>query len=443
MDFRFCIYNVLVDSAVTTTKMIQRSVIFRGLVSGSGLHVSTVDCSLFVLVRCLTNINLSEPIRYCSIKELEVNKELSRMKLDKSQHLNKCVDHILKKDIQVPEVTLMLNKRSNVSTIQSRSYYNIPAEVKMRRWGPNDNQIISDNMDALVTGIRQKRNKDAVLESIFTPSKLQWHTEKTNIIGCYLGQGLPDLRLPLEIFRRAERLFSGDLGKRVVFTETDDKQILEYMSNEGNTDRFPYASLSKRLGHPVGSIQNRYIRILKPGCNKAGSGRGKYTDDENKEIMQIIFKENKNAQHHYYSPYDQVWVKLSTKLNRGPFNIFLHWEGMMRPHILMFEHGLENVDFRPILVDYCVDNNIMYRNETNWSEIGKDARFSATTAYYLQKLYNNLVVAVKKTNPGMKDNEVTSETLQSYLATRATRTRNYQKDIIRLCEDYVNIKNVL
>ena len=423
--------------------MIRRSVMFRGLVPVAGLHVSTVDCSLSVLVRCLTNVNLSEPIKYCSIKELEVNKELSQMKLDKSQHLNKCVDYILKKDIQVPEVTLMLNKRSNVKTIQYRSFYNIPDEVKMRRWGPNDNQKISDNMDALLTGIRQKKNKDAVLESIFTPSKLRWHNEKTNIIGCYLGQGLPDLRLPLEIFRRAERLFSGDLGKRVVFTETDDKQILEYMSNEANRDSSPYASLSRMLGYPVGSIQNRYIRILKPGCNKPGSGRGRYTDDENKEIMQIIFKENENAQHHYYSPYDQIWVKLSAKLNKSPFNIFLHWEGMMRPHILMFEHGLENVDFRPILVDYCVENNITFRNEINWSEIAKDARFRGTTAYYLQKLYNNLVVAVKKTNPGMKDNEVTSEILQSYLASRVTRTRNYQKDTKRLCDDYLIIKNAL
>ena len=109
----------------------------------------------------------------------------------------------------------------------------------------------------------------------------------------------------------------------------------------------------------------------------------------------------------------------------------------------MFEHGLENVDFRPILVDYCVENNITFRNEINWSEIAKDARFRGTTAYYLQRLYNNLVIAVKKKNPGMKDNEVTSETLQSYLATRVTRTRNYQKDTKRLCDDYLIIKNAL
>ena len=80
---------------------------------------------------------------------------------------------------------------------------NIPDEVKVNRWGPNEEQLISDNMDSLLTGIRQKKNKDAVLESIFTPSVERWLNEKTNIIGCYLGQGLPDLRLPCETFLKS------------------------------------------------------------------------------------------------------------------------------------------------------------------------------------------------------------------------------------------------
>ena len=110
----------------------------------------------------------------------------------------------------------------------------------------------------------------------------------------------------------------------------------------------------------------------------------------------------------------------------------------MKPHILLFEHGLENVDFRPILVDYCVDNNIMFSNEANWSEIAKDARFRGMTAFYLKDLYHNLVGAVKKANPGIKEHELTSETLQSYLATRAKKKyKKYKK----LHEDFVKIRN--
>merc|ERR1711946_47108 len=100
--------------------MILRSVILRGSVSFGGLKVTTKDISLSVLVRSLTDLKLSESIQYCSIKKLEVNWELSQQELDKSQPLDKCVAYILKEDIQVPEVTLMLNIASHV--LQSPRY---------------------------------------------------------------------------------------------------------------------------------------------------------------------------------------------------------------------------------------------------------------------------------------------------------------------------------
>ena len=428
------------------TEMMLRSVIYRGLVPGGGGHlvmenlkVSTLDCSLSVLVKCLSNVKLTEPIQYCSIKELEVNQELSRMKLDTSQHLNKCVKHILQKDIQVPKLTLMLNKNYARTTVK-RKIINIPDEVKMNRWGPNEEKLISDNMDSLLTGIRQKKNKDAVLESLFTPSMEKWHNEKTNIIGCYLGQGLPDLRLPCETFLRAKRLFNSDLDRRVVFTENDDKRIMEYMSNEANTDSSPYASLSRMLGLRRESIRTRYVRILRPGSKK-GDGE-EFTVDENREIMQTIFKENKNALNHNYSELDQVWIKLSTKLNRRPFNLYQHWEDPIRPHIMMFEHGMENVDFRPILIDYCVDNNIIFCNEANWTEIAEDVRFRGTTPHYLRRLYKNLMSNFKTKNPGIRDSEVTSLAIQSYLA-KSGRKKKPRKKNSNLFEDYLVIKNSL
>jgi len=316
--------------------------------------------------------------------------------------------------------------------------FNIPDEVKWQRWGPGDDQLIVDNMDDLLTGIGQKKNKDAVLKSIFTPSSSTLHKRKTNIVGCFLGQGLPDQRLPCEIFQRANRLFNEDLDKRVVFTERDDKQILEYMANEAKTDRTPYASLSKMLGYSRESIRKRYKCILKHGCKNLGA----YTDEENRVIMLTLFQKNKNAQNQYYVPDDIVWENLSKKLNRTPLSIYHHWEGVIRPSILMFENGMENVDFRPILIDYFVENGIKFRSEIKWSEIMKDERFSGvTTAKFLQTKYHHLVKNFKRANPGIKDHEVTSEALQSYLA--GTKTRNVKRVNAKLLEDYVKIKNAL
>ena len=113
--------------------MILRSALLRGPVSFEGLKVTTKDSSLSVLVRSLTNLKLSETIQYCSIKKLEVNWKLSQQKLDESQPLDKCVAYILKEDIQVPEVTLMLDSAPYI--LRSPKYRkSIPDYVKIRGW---------------------------------------------------------------------------------------------------------------------------------------------------------------------------------------------------------------------------------------------------------------------------------------------------------------------
>ena len=424
--------------------ILRRSVILGGFVPGLGgfkinnLKVLTSD-NLSVLVRCLTNVKLSEqPIKYCSIKKLEVNQELSRLKLDKRDHLDKCVTYILKEDIQVPELTLMLNKPSWVFG-QSRRHAQIPDEVKRNKWSPIDNELIRNNMDILVKAIRQTKNKDAVIENICRPKiKLQWHTEKTNIIGCFLGQGLPDLRLPCEIFQRADSLFNEneEVTKRIVFTESDDRKIVEYMAKNAESDRTPYSSLSKMLGYPRTIIHKRYTKILQPG-GKVVTGR--FTKKEDREIMETIFEENENALNHYFASSDPMWDKLGTKLNRRPYSLYLRWEGVIKPQVLMYQNGVDHLDFRPILIDYFIEKGILFRNETNWSEIVKDQRFKGTTPHFLQRKYCNLVSAVKKTNPGIEDDDVTSELLLQYLDHRSHNpTKNYYS---RLISDYVTIKN--
>merc|ERR1739838_965526 len=110
-------------------------------------------------------------------------------------------------------------------------------------------------------------------------------------------------------------------------------------ANEAKTDKTPYASLSKMLGYSAHSIKIRYNYILKHGCKKLGA----YTHDENRVIMLTLSKENTNLQNQYYVPDDIVWKNLSKKLNRTPLSIYHHWEGVIRPSILMFENGMENV----------------------------------------------------------------------------------------------------
>ena len=78
---------------------------------------------------------------------------------------------------------------------------NIPDNVKIRGRRPIEQELIRNNVDTLMTGIKQVKNKDAFIKSMFTSSELEYHKEKTNILGCFFGQGLQDLRLPCETFK--------------------------------------------------------------------------------------------------------------------------------------------------------------------------------------------------------------------------------------------------
>ena len=216
---------------------------------------------------------------------------------------------------------------------------------------------------------------------------------------------------------------------------------MEYMKNNGESDRTPWSSLSKILGYSRNTIHIRYTKTLLPG-DKVVTGR--FTKKENRAIMETIFEENGDAYNHHFFLSDPVWEKLGSNLNRNPYTLFHHWDSVIRPQILMYENGVDHVDFRPILVDYFIEKGILFRNETNcnWSEIVKDKRFKGTTATYLSNMYGDLVRRVKKTNPGIEDDDITSEVLRQYLDNKS-RNPIKTKQHSRIIEDYVDIKNSL
>lgn len=288
---------------------------------------------------------------------------------------------------------------------------------------------------------RGPKNKDAFLENLFSPSEEKLHKEKINIVGNYLGQGLKDPRLPCEIFGRASKLISQDSGQKIIFTEEDDQIILDYMKNNSKTDKTPFVSLSKLLGYPAGTIHVRNKRVLQ---QRDKTKKGVYTEEESMEIMNGVFQDNKDALNHCYSPSDPVWEKIGRKLNRNPFGIFHHWEAVIRSILLSHENGKENVDFRPILIDYFIEKGIRFRNETNWSDVIEDERFKGTTPLHLQRQYCNMVGQVKRKDPNIGDGEITSEVLKSwYDGIRKHKTKMENGGFSRLIQHYVAIKEKL
>merc|ERR1711976_105773 len=115
--------------------------------------------------------------------------------------------------------------------------------------------------------------------------------------------------------------------------------------------------------------------------------------------MKTISKQNENALNHHYTLSDLIWTELGSKLNRPPYIIFERWGRSIQPHILLFDNKIE--DIRPILIDYFVEKGIKFRSEINWGEISKDERFKGINPYFLSYKLNQMVLHVKRANPGI------------------------------------------
>ena len=69
----------------------------------------------------------------------------------------------------------------------------------------------------------------------------------------------------------------------------------------------------------------------------------------------------------------------------------------------------------------------------------KDKRFKGTTPTFLMRQYCNLVDSVKRTTPGIVDEDVTSEMLLEYLDKRS-RNLNKVKSHSKIIQGYLTIK---
>ena len=147
--------------------------------------------------------------------------------------------------------------------------------------------------------------------------------------------------------------------------------------------------------------------------------------EENKKILETILSNNINALDSYVIDKGTL-ENLSEVLQRKPRNILTHWICELQPILTRYEANVLDVDFRRILINYCVDNGIIYNQDADWSSIIQEQVFKGTTKPFLAKTYANLKVCARQCNPELKKIQLTSETLKKYLSAHA-RTQSSRK----------------
>ena len=382
--------------------------------------------------------------QFCEIMELNINKEILKSNLDQG-YLNKAVRITLRKNILVPKVSLLCGftriRRGFMSLdfTTKRVRDQLPSQMKVGSFTPKEKFLIKENTDALLCDLKANENRNEVFTDFFVNDENEYHGEKVHILGLYFAQGMESIRLPCEVFQVAKRLH---ISTKAEFTQEEDDAIIQYMENEGATSDSPKADLSRKLNRSYASVQSRYKDIIKHK-DKASNGM-RYTVEEDEQIMKAVFNYHGNDLTQIKSRYSDVFQQLGEKLNKRPFNVYCHCKNFILPNLKKYEAGVLDVDFKKLLIDYCVDNNIKYAQEANWQEIVKNPRFKGTTASDLSYLYKTLrgatITKLRKAIPDIGDHEVTSETMQKYLQEKKLYGARGRKDIEDLIFKYEQLK---
>ena len=205
------------------------------------------------------------------------------------------------------------------------SFEDIPDVVRVGKFTRKDVEIIQKNFDTIIEKMRKKKMKDEVLEDLFF-KRHEHEMYFINILGHYLSQGLPDIRLPMDVFYRAKVLFCTKVGEPI--TEEESKIILDYMNNEGENISQPFAELSVKLGRTRDQIKAHYKQILMHP-DKAGNLNKNFTAEDDDKIIKAALKESN------LGISADVWQKLGEDLNRRPVNVYWRWSQKIEPFIKM------------------------------------------------------------------------------------------------------------
>ena len=155
---------------------------------------------------------------------------------------------ILDHNIAVPKLALEHEKNifpTTVRLIERKNVGDIPLEIKFKRISKREDSIILANWEDLLKETNLEAEK---VGTIFDNSKLSHEDRfKKNLIGYWLSQDLPHIRLSCEVFHRLNILLNWNGGE---FSAKEKKIIFDFVSKNGRD----WANLSRILNRPSDTI---------------------------------------------------------------------------------------------------------------------------------------------------------------------------------------------
>jgi len=349
-------------------------------------------------------------------------KSLSQ-KLQKSESkepLDIFARYILDLNIAVPKLSLENEKKIFPKTIrifQRTEVGEIPSEIKFKRISKLEESVILSNWKDLLKETDQEAQKVGI---IFDNSNLSNEDRlKKNLIGYWLSQDLPHIRLSCEIFHRLNHHLNWNDGE---FSAKENKKIFDFVSKNGRD----WAKLSHILKRPTTSILNQYDDHIMQADKIR---KGFFTIDEDKILIKEMLIYNPNVLQDRKIE-KQVLEKLSSVLDRKPKIVLGHWKGLIEPLLMRHKAGVLDTDFQQLIVAYMVENGLECVQDVDWKRVVELSQFKGTTPTYLCKSFDcGVRAAMQKYD--LPRNKTTSSKVQEYLRERTQHSSKSKSKIER------------
>jgi len=165
------------------------------------------------------------------IMECETHKNVKK-ELGTDSFTDILVSHILGLNIKIPKLALENNivffkvKENLVNITQLPKH--VSTDIKIGRFTVACDDIIKNNWNTLISEVNLKKDEVKVIEELFVVSDKAFELKK-NIVGFFLSQDLPDIRLAAEVQHRAKVLLWSQTGK---FTPEEDQTIIDFVEKK-------------------------------------------------------------------------------------------------------------------------------------------------------------------------------------------------------------------
>ena len=375
---------------------------------------------------------LDENVSFRKIRELDEYKSIFKRKEDRTM-LDKVANIVLKKNIKVPEVSLMASEKYfwTATYYHGKSHIKYLDKLKTASFTPDDDDKIVQNLESVMKTLKIASKGEFYKELFSEVSDEQYehHKDKVNIVGHFLSSNMKDPRLASEVFYRAKLILTATKGQ---FSEEESEVVKNYIENAGEHSDKPWEELSKVLGRPAMTIKKHFERVIQHKCKTVD---GKFSYKERCRILEKILSlrdgmgDNKSVS-------SDVFDALGAELNRNPNSVQLHWTQIIHPLITRYEADVLDLDFRFILIDYLVENGITFSLEADWKMIVKDPRFHGTTPAYLSYIHKSIIRSTTRKYSSLKRSQVTSDTINKFMKTGSRSKKPLDKSDIDLLEFY-------